>query len=204
MSIVRRTINNSLKNLDKIKSNDKLFQAVKNSDFEIVKKALTPENINNCDKHGLTLLHHAVKILDIEMVKLLIDNKADTNIKNNAGYTALHLVMYENKSKQIPKIINILLQNGADINLKCDNGHSPLYLAIFSGYKITRMLLRYTPNVTDIELDASKSLKSDYIKNLIKLLYDFQIKELILMSNLKTEMILLDDDFIMKNILEFL
>ena len=56
----------------------------------------------------------AVRYSNIEIVKLLLENGADPNIKNNDGYTALAAATFYNN----PEIVKILLEYGADPFIK--------------------------------------------------------------------------------------
>lgn len=67
-----------------------------------------------------------------EIVKALIENGADINIKGYFGYTALHEACRKNNID----IVNILIKNGADVNIKSGRyGFMPLYLACENNYE---------------------------------------------------------------------
>ena len=64
-----------------------------------------------------------------EIVKLLLENGSDPNIKNLAGDTATIIAcMYSNTSSTI-ETVKVLLKYGADINLKNNKGWTALILA---------------------------------------------------------------------------
>lgn len=47
-------------------------------------------NVNAIDDEGLSALHRAVRVDDVEAVKSLLDNGADVNLAGKLGHTPLH------------------------------------------------------------------------------------------------------------------
>lgn len=80
-----------------------------------IKKALSAgANINTQDEeNGCTILMYALMNDDEKMVKFLLENKADVNIRDEAGYAAL---MYA----QTPKLARIIINAGADKQSKSE------------------------------------------------------------------------------------
>ena len=77
-------------------------------------------------------IHIAARFGYKEIVKALIENGADINIKGYFGYTALHEACRKNNID----IVNILIKNGADLNIKSGrHGFMPLYLACENNYE---------------------------------------------------------------------
>ena len=77
-------------------------------------------------------IHIAARFDYKEIVKALIENGADINIKGYFGYTALHEACRKNNID----IVNILIKNGADLNIKSGrHGFMPLYLACENNYE---------------------------------------------------------------------
>lgn len=79
--------------LDGLYSNSRVFAAERIGNTPIMKEAirdgrLTAENVNEIDRSGKTLLHHAAKRGHLEIVALLIAMGAKYDIKDNAGETA--------------------------------------------------------------------------------------------------------------------
>jgi len=73
-----------------------------------------------------------------DIVKILLDNGADVNAKNNDNSTALMEVINCHKDIDMPwykvehniiKIVKILLDNGADVNAKNSNNETALQIA---------------------------------------------------------------------------
>jgi len=74
--------------------------------IELILAKATPELVNQKKSHGFTVLHDAVENGDLDVVKKLLDYKADPEIKNKKGNTALHFaVMSED-----PKILELILE----------------------------------------------------------------------------------------------
>lgn len=77
-------------------------------------------------------IHIAARFGYKEIVKALIENGADINIKGYFGYTTLHEACRKNNID----IVNILIKNGADLNIKSGRyGFMPLYLACENNYE---------------------------------------------------------------------
>jgi HEAT repeat protein len=68
-----------------------LHQAVLEGNIEMVRALLPTVYVNTPDDQGNTLLHLAVSQDDLELVKILIEAKADIHAKNIAGITPLQL-----------------------------------------------------------------------------------------------------------------
>ncbi len=84
-------------------------------------------NIQN--NYGQTPLHLAVDRCAIEIVNLLLTNKADPNIKDIDGNTPLHIAtMFKdyNMYSDYSEIVKALLNKNANINIKNKNGNTPL------------------------------------------------------------------------------
>ena len=74
-----------------------------------------------------TPLHMACYYNYYDIVKLLIDNKADMNIQNSAGDTPLHKALSGYNIDN--RIIKYLVKNGADVTIKNNKGLSPIDMA---------------------------------------------------------------------------
>jgi ankyrin repeat protein len=85
-------------------------------------------NINEKNYSGLTALMHLLKNKhELEMIKVLLRNKAGVNVKDNEGQTALMYALIYNYSI---KTFRLLLDNNADINAKDNLGRTALMLAV--------------------------------------------------------------------------
>ena len=114
---------------------------------EDLKEAIDPDDDFGND--DLYLLHDAATNGQFHVSKILLQNGADVNAKNNYHRTPLHLAVFHGHSK----IAKLLLQNGALVNAKCKAGETPLHFAAYKGHsEVVEILL---------EFGASRDLKDD-------------------------------------------
>ena len=78
---------------------------------------------------GSTPLTSACEAGEVETAALLIDAKADVNLKNTIGDSPL-IVAAENNNR---KLVELLLENGADPNCSDAEGMTPLHFAAVTG-----------------------------------------------------------------------
>ncbi len=94
------------------------------------------KDVNSKSGYGTPLMAATVK-RNVELVKLLLEYKANPNAVDQNGSTALHfsvIFSYE-------EIIKLLMAAKADITLKDNRGNSPLdYANITGNEKITQLL----------------------------------------------------------------
>ena len=106
-----------------------LMEAVIHQDIEQVKKLIEEDvNVNAQDRHGNTALMYAVNMENLEIIKLLINNRADVTIqRTNDGWTPLMEAtgIYNNKIE----IMQLLIDSGANINVQDSLGYTPLMWA---------------------------------------------------------------------------
>ncbi len=88
-----------------------------------------------------TPLHDAAWNGDVQLVELLLANRADVDARDVRGYTPLHLAILEGHSE----VAKVLIANGADVNARTvdDAGEdvTPLYLSIILGRRAVESLL---------------------------------------------------------------
>jgi ankyrin repeat protein len=81
-------------------------------------------DVNAKDKDGVAALHYAAGRGELSMMKVLIKNGANVNIKNNyIGNTPLHYAV----GKGNIEIFKCLINNNANINVKNKNGSTILH-----------------------------------------------------------------------------
>ena len=85
-------------------------------------------DVKNVIKYGHTLLHLAVREQRLSVVKYLVLQGADVNVKGGSGTTPLMLAA----SEKI-EVVNFLVSKGADVNGKNDLGTTPIDIAAWSG-----------------------------------------------------------------------
>ena len=97
--------------------------AIINNNTELVEESLTDFNINIKDEDNNTLLHHACENDKHDSIKLLLNNGANPNLKENSfGLTPLHWATEYGDMD----MVKLLIDNGADPNIPDDNGEKPI------------------------------------------------------------------------------
>ena len=116
-------------------------------------------------RNGETMLMLAARKMHTELVKLLIDNGADLNIKggSNYGYTALMYAVKEGNTE----IAKLLLDNGADLNIKDSFGYTALMFAVREGNtEIVKLLLDNKADISgEINYQKEVMYPADYKNN---------------------------------------
>jgi ankyrin repeat protein len=78
-----------------------------------------------------TPLHAAAAGRKVNVVRLLLSEKADSNAKQTGGWTALHAAA-QNGDREI---VELLIAYGADLGVRADNNQSPFDLALLKGHR---------------------------------------------------------------------
>jgi ankyrin repeat protein len=82
------------------------------------------DQINQPDALGSAPIHWAVMKNNHQAVRVLLQNGAKINVRDNDGFTPLLLAM-----EYSPESANILLKNKADASIASDSGYLPLHYA---------------------------------------------------------------------------
>ncbi|MFD0710903.1 ankyrin repeat domain-containing protein [Paenibacillus sp. GCM10027626] len=78
-----------------------------------------------------TALHAAIAgKRDIEVIRLLLERGANTNLYDSNGHTCLHTAAYHNSNEAI---IRLLLEHGAELNGRSGGGETALAVALEQG-----------------------------------------------------------------------
>lgn len=95
--------------------------------------------INSPSRNGLKAapIQSAAAAGHTRIVKMLLEHRADPNVREQGGYTPLHAAAQNGDVV----MIRILLYGGADLDVKSDNGKSPLDLARKAGHSKAVKLL---------------------------------------------------------------
>ena len=88
------------------------------------------------------------------IVKMLLENRADPNVREQGGYTPLHAAAQNGDEG----MIRTLLYGGADLNVKSNDGKTPLDLATEAGHAKAVVLLK--EGITK-RLKSLKSIKRE-------------------------------------------
>ena len=111
-------------------------------------------------------MHNAALLGHVEIVKLLISNGADINIKNGVGMTPLH----EASNKEIAEI---LLANNANVNARA-KGITPLHVAAsVNDNDVSKILIINRADINakdDSEITPLHYAVSFYAKEIVQLL----------------------------------
>lgn len=87
-----------------------------------------------------TALHAAIAgERDREVIELLLNHGADTNLFDSNGHTCLHTAVFQ---KENSELISLLIAYKADVNAKAPDGETPLALALRLGNSGNAELLR--------------------------------------------------------------
>ena len=115
--------------------------------------------INAYDSKGTTALQRAARELNVSAVRLLIENGANINIRDEAGMTPLHSVAgnfadtfdetaFAELQDRASILLDLLFQHGADVEARDEQGSTPLHhCALVSNLQQARPFL----NPTNIE-----------------------------------------------------
>jgi len=125
-----------------------IIEAVLAKDTALVKKLVKSGiDLNEQDKGGWTALHFAAQNGDISIARILLENGAKVDIKEEYGNTALGKAVFNSRGKG--DMIKLLLSYGADKNLKNNYGVSPYELAQkIANYPVAQYLVTDKKNLT--------------------------------------------------------
>ena len=107
----------------------RLRNAATNKDITEVKTLINKDSeidLNSCDDKQRTALHISAANGTNDILRTLLENGANPNVKDVKGNTPLHLAACAGK---VP-IVTLLLHYGADISATDFNGKTPLHLAL--------------------------------------------------------------------------
>ena len=114
--------------------NEDLLQGASEGNMALVKRSIEQRaelEIKNAD--GETALIIAAWYGSPEIVTLLLENGANINAQDNAGYTAIAKASSLGVGRHY-EIVEILIQACANLNLKTKEGKSPFLLAVLNGH----------------------------------------------------------------------
>jgi len=107
--------------------------------------AATPTLIDTPSKAGIAPLHMAVKLRNLEAVKLLIASGADIDTQDGNGQTPLHYAIAQN----LESITRTLITHHADMDILNNYAITPLHQAAYTG------------NVTLVQLMLDRGVSVD-------------------------------------------
>jgi len=105
---------------------------------EYLVKAGAPVNSPSRNDLKATPLQSAAAAGHVKIVEMLIKYRADTNVQEQGGYTALHAAAQNGDQATI----RALLYGGADLTMRSEDGKTPLDLALEKGHGEAAKLLQ--------------------------------------------------------------
>jgi ankyrin repeat protein len=89
------------------------------------------------DKRGISILTHAARTGNLNVVKNLVGNGANIHVKSPQGITPLYAAAINGNND----IVEFLIVQGADIDVRLTDGETPLMAAVWNGQVETVALL---------------------------------------------------------------
>jgi ankyrin repeat protein len=106
------------------------------------------------DNKGISVLTHAARIGDLNIVRNLAGHGAGVDEKSPRGITPLYAAAIHGHTT----IVEFLLEQGADIDVKLNDGKTPLMAAVWNGQvEMVDLLLRKGANVHARKISTYKS-----------------------------------------------
>jgi hypothetical protein len=122
------------------------YDAICNGDIKSIEKAIK-HNANAKDNHDNTILHYVCECENVEILKMLMDNKVNANAVNSTGNTPLHIACINYHAETV----KILVDNGADVNAVNSEGDTPLHIAcVNSDIETAKILVDNGANVNTV------------------------------------------------------
>ncbi|XP_060083037.1 caskin-2-like [Ylistrum balloti] len=167
-----------------------IIQAVKDRDSYGLQKILTKlgkqsknkllgsskkGGINYQDSDGMSALHQAALVGNLDMMQLLLENGSSVSIQDNKGMLALHYAAWQGKSEPV----HMLLQWQSPTNEQAKEGEAPLHLACQHGhFDVVNLLLLHhaNPTIVNKEWKTPLDLACEFGR--------YRVVDLLLRSNL--------------------
>lgn len=86
-------------------------------------------DVSTQGNNGNTLLHLAINLDNIKLLKLFIKYGVRLNLANEQGDTPLHRAINKGRIE----MVKVLIKNGADVNAMCEFDQTPLHLCCKNG-----------------------------------------------------------------------
>lgn len=141
------------------KLNEQFLQAAARSDLnqmkELLSKPVKP-NINALNKFGLTALHEAVWLNNLEVVQFLLENNANPNAGSQSRQRPLHLAATNGSAR----LVSMLVKFGARLDAKCSySDETPLHnAAIKCNGDTLRALVEFGADVNAVDTTGKTPL----------------------------------------------
>lgn len=134
---------------------------------KLVPSCVSPDDsiaICNPDSHDHTLLMTAAAHGAILCTQYLINNNANVNAKNFAGYTALHWAAYCGREEVISKLRG---NNALDVESRTEDGKTPLHIAALRGNNgvIIELLDKFDADINAISSNGYSAMNYAIMAN---------------------------------------
>ncbi|KAL4440857.1 hypothetical protein ABPG74_013838 [Tetrahymena malaccensis] len=118
--------------MDQVSGTNLLMLKIEKGDLNEIVQCIQkyPKYINLKNKSGNSAITTAIRLNDLSILKILLDNKADVNIQTKSSQTPLYLATFNNQIE----IVNILLHYNANVNISDQRGWNPLMIAANKGF----------------------------------------------------------------------
>ncbi|EAR85022.2 ankyrin domain protein (macronuclear) [Tetrahymena thermophila SB210] len=118
--------------MDQVSGTNLLMLKIEKGDLNEIIQCIQkyPKYINLKNKSGNSAITTAIRLNDLSILKILLDNKADVNIQTKSSQTPLYLATFNNQIE----VVSILLQYNANVNISDQRGWSPLMIAANKGF----------------------------------------------------------------------
>ncbi|KAK7483839.1 hypothetical protein BaRGS_00024947 [Batillaria attramentaria] len=108
-----------------------LLSACRNNDVEKVKRLIEVDRVSVNSNDGETPLHVAIQGGHEELMKFLLEQRADVEARDERGFTPFHVACSFDKHDAM----HLLLDKGAKVNTKAKDDVTPLHTASRYGFK---------------------------------------------------------------------
>lgn len=131
----------------------------------VLKFLTTGGDINVVDQHGRTPLVYAV-IVNLSIVKNLVEKGANVNATDNNGKTVLMYAVEEDHiNHDTLEIVKFLLEKEAAVNAADQNGKTALMYAVFTSLGIVKALVEKGAHVSATDNSRRTALSYALLKN---------------------------------------
>jgi ankyrin repeat protein len=120
--------------------------------------------LHTLNEGGQTALYLAALLGHIEVVKVLLNAKANVNAKNREGRTALHQAAYEGRVEAV----KVLLNAEAKVSAEDQHGNTALHEAAWQSHvEVVKVLLNAKANVNAKNREGRTAIGLTYTGSII-------------------------------------
>lgn len=116
------------RNLKKARLSDEIIRAIYGNRIFEIENWINKEGVDTVDADGRNIVVHSIIAKNNNTLKLALELRENSNIKDRTGWYPLHYAAQDNSVETA----EIILQFGAIIDCEDDYGNTPLWRAVFS------------------------------------------------------------------------